>query len=616
MEKKPGLIRRFFSLIGKIVSAIRTLINLIILLVFIAIIASLFQQEVQPLHDKAALRLAIGGVLVDEKTRVPPLGKLLGDQTAIDAETVVSTLVESIKKATTDSRITSLVLELDNMTGGGISKLDEIGDAISLFKQSGKPVIAVGDNYNQQQYYLASFADEIYLNPMGAVLLTGFGSYPTYMKDALDKLKIHVNVFRVGEYKDAIEPFTRNNMSDASRSHTEAWLQDFWRAYTSRVEAKRNLPRDAINDYVNNLAEKLADHNGNAAELALASGLVDHLAARPAMLERLQQVAGYADSDSYQYIDHQQYAGLEAARPSAIPLEQQPMIGFVVAKGVMVDGYAYNGDLGSSNFVSLMQQVRTQRPAALVLRIDSPGGSAFAAEVMRREIELTRSQGIPIVVSMGSVAASGGYWIATAADEILATPTTLTGSIGVFGILPTFEDSFASLGIYSDGVGTTELADFYQLNRPLSEQAQRVIQLSVEDIYRRFLTLVATSRDSTPAAIHQLAQGRVWGGQKALEMGLVDKLGTLETAIAEAAKKAGVANFRVEKITEPLGYREQLLEALSGAAARVMGSNTAVSWLPESVSRLLKPLSESEKILSRLNDPRRLYLQCFECVSH
>ena len=282
----------------------------------------------------------------------------------------------------------------------------------------------------------------------------------------------------------------------------------------------------------------------------------------------------------------------------------------------MNDGFAHNGDLGSTNFTSLMQQVREQNPAALVLRIDSPGGSAFAAEVMRKEIELTRENGIPIVVSMGSVAASGGYWIATAADEIWATPTSLTGSIGVFGILPRFVDSLSSLGIYSDGVGTTELSDFYHLNRPLSAPAKDVIQLSVEDIYRRFLQLVSDSRGSTPEAIHQIAQGRVWSGQKALEIGLVDQLGSLETVIAAAAKRANVSNYRVEKIREPLGFREQLLEAMSGARASGALFNAALAKLPDTLLPPVAQLSESGKLLSRLNDPRKLYLQCFECEAN
>ena len=614
MIKKPGLIRRFFSLVGKLVGAIRSMLNLLILLFFIAIIVSLFQEQAKPLPEKAALRLALGGVLVDQKTRMPPISQLFGEKDSIDAETVVGELIKSIKRATTDRRITALVLELDSLAGGGISKLEEIGEALQYFKGSGKPVIAVGDNFNQEQYYLASYADEIYLNPMGSVLLTGYGSYPVYLKDALDKLKVNVHVFRVGDYKDAIEPFTRNDMSPESRQHTEEWLQGLWSAYTSRIETLRNLPKDAINDYVNHLDEKLASQGGNAAKLALKSGLVDHIASRPKILERLQQLAGSDNAHSYHYIDHQQYAGISPALPtSATP--EQPIIGVVVAKGVIVDGFEHNGDMGSSNFTALMQQVREKNPAALVVRIDSPGGSAFASEVIRKEIELTRSNGIPVVVSMGSLAASGGYWIATAANEIWATPTTLTGSIGVFGILPTFEESLKALGVSSDGVGTTSLADFYHLNRPLTPQAKDIIQLSVNDIYQRFLALVAEARNSTPEAIHQIAQGRVWSGEKAQELGLVDKLGSLEQAIEAAAGHAKVTNYRVETIREPLGFHEQLLEALSQGGVSINLLEQAQLWLPKPLQPAATQINNSVNLLSKMNDPRMLYLQCFECTN-
>ena len=616
MSEKKGLIRRFFSLIGKLVRAIRTLISLIILLIFLAIIGSLFQEKAQPLPDKAALRLALGGVLVDEKTRIPPLAELMNPDDPIDSETLVSDLIEAIDKAATDDRITSLVLELDYLLGGGISKMEEIGVAIEQFKTSGKPVIAVGDNYSQQQYFLASFADEIYLNPMGTVLLTGFGAYPTYMKDALDKLKISVNIFRVGSYKDAIEPFTRNNMSAASREHTAEWLNSLWDVYTSRVETSRNLPADAIDDYANNFASKLAASNGDTAALALETGLVDHIATRPEILNRLQGIAG-KDNGGYQYIDYKRYLGANRALPIAAAEPKQPQtptIGVIVAKGTIIDGFGRDGSIGSDDFSALLQQAREENPAALVIRIDSPGGSAFAAEVIRNEIEITRNQGIPVVVSMGSVAASGGYWIATAANEIWATPTTITGSIGVFGVIPTFENSLQSLGIHSDGVGTTQLADFYQLDRPMSDAAKTIVQLSVENIYQQFLQLVADSRNSTPATIHTVAQGRVWTGEKAKELGLVDKLGNMEDAITAAAKLADLNEFEVRKIRPPLSFQEQFLEALSQSETATSFFGLAQNWLPQALKSTAQRIDNSMQMLSTMNDPRGLYLQCFECA--
>ncbi|MEZ5482108.1 MAG: signal peptide peptidase SppA [Porticoccaceae bacterium] len=412
MSEKPGVIRRIFSLIGKIASGIRTLFNLIFLIVFLIIIASFFQETAQPLPEKAALRLALGGVLVDEKTHLPPLAQLMNPDNPVDSETLVSDLIKAIEKAATDDRITSLVLELDYLAGGGISKLEEIGAALNMFKTSGKPIIAVGDNFSQEQYLLASFADEIYLNPMGTVLLTGYGSYPSYLKDALDKLKVNVHVFKVGTYKDAIEPFTRNSMSEASREHTSEWLNSLWNVYTSRVELSRNLPTDAIDDYVNNFATKLAANNGDTAALALETGLVDHIATRPEMLKRLQQVAGSDHDKGYQHIDYKHYLNIHRSltmSANALTPENpsKPTIGVVVAKGTIIDGFDRDGSIGSDDFSALLRQARDENPAALVIRIDSPGGSAFASEVIRNEIELTRNSGIPVVVSMGSVAASG-----------------------------------------------------------------------------------------------------------------------------------------------------------------------------------------------------------------
>lgn len=623
MSKKPGLIRRFFSLLGKIGSAIRTLINIAFLLIFLLIISSFFQQTAQPLPEKAALRLALSGVLVDEKTRIPPFAQLMNPDQQLDAETLVSDLIKAIKQAADDDRITALVLELDYLMGGGISKLEEVGAALEAFKSSGKPVIAVGDNFSQDQYFLASFADRIYLNPMGTVLLTGYGAYPSYMKDALDKLKVNVHVFRVGDYKDAIEPFTRNSMSEPSREHTSQWLNSLWRVFTSRIEQSRSLPTDAINDYVNNFAGKLANHKGDTAELALETGLIDGLATRQQMLKQLQKAIGRDDKLGYPFIDYKRYLNANRLAVSAESLSpdtpSKATIGVVVAKGAIIDGYDRDGSIGADDFAALLRQARDQHPAALVIRVDSPGGSAFASEVIRNEITAVRESGIPVVVSMGSVAASGGYWISTAANEIWATPTTITGSIGVFGVVPTIEESLQALGIHSDGVGTTALADFYHLNRPLSAPAKTIIQQSVNNIYQRFLTLVADSRGSSPEAVHDIAQGRVWTGEKAKELGLVDGLGNLEDAVAAAARIAGVSDYQPQIIQPPLDFQEQLLAALSRSEVAVGLIQAVAQRLPNHPFSVLQPLqaplNQATTVINRLNDPSNIYLTCYECSS-
>ncbi|MEH6468915.1 MAG: signal peptide peptidase SppA [Porticoccus sp.] len=615
MSDKPGLIRRFFRLIGGLLSVVRTLINIAFLLILVGLALSFIQGDVQPLPEQAALRVAPGGFLVEQKTYVNPLTQIMQQSSPSDAETLVSDLIEAIDRATHDNRITSLVLELDYLIGGGISKLEDIGDALARFKKSGKLIVAVGDNYTQEQYYLASYADEIHLNPMGTVLLTGYGNYPNYFKEALDKLHINLHIFRVGTYKDAIEPFTRNNMSAASREHTTEWLSTLWSVYTSRVETLRDLPADAINDYVNNLGQKLAGHDDDASALTVAMGLVDKLSTRPQMRIRLQQLAGINDEGDYLHINVDQYLG-HLRRADALQLEpESSKIGLIVAKGMILDGEQHAGTVGGDSLAELFKQARDDTQVeALVLRIDSPGGSAFASEVIRQEVALTRQTGIPVIVSMGSVAASGGYWIAMGADQVWASPTTITGSIGVFGIIPTFEDSLTALGIHSDGVGTTTMADFFRLDRPMSPQAKEVIQSGVNHVYDRFLSLVAEARNRTPDEIHKVAQGRVWTGEKALALGLVDKLGSLQQAIVAAAEVAELDSYKVERIEPPLDFSEKLMQELAGGQVGVLVSALPEKWLPTSLVSSFYGLSKKLELLVNFNDPRGLYLNCFECM--
>lgn len=615
MSEKPGLIRRFFRLIAGLLSAIRVLVNLVFVLILVAVIMSFVQKDPQPLPEQAALKIAPGGFLVEQKTYVDPLTQILEQSRPADAETLTHDLIEAIDRAADDERITSLVMELGFLIGGGISKLEDIGDALARFKTSGKTIVAVGDNYTQEQYYLASYADEIHLNPMGTVLLTGYGSYPSYLKEMLDKLRIHLNVFRVGTYKDAIEPFTRSNMSEASREHTTEWLNALWSVYTSRVEALRDLPADAINDYANNLGSKLAAHNGDTAALALSAGLVDKLSTRPQMMARLQQLAGIGEEGDYNAIDMGRYLNHERRLES---LQTDPMgnkIGLIVAKGAIFYGEQPAGTVGSDTLSELFIQAREDdQIKAVVLRVDSPGGSAFASEVIRQEILLTKQQGKPVVVSMGSVAASGGYWIAMGADEVLASPTTITGSIGVFGIIPTFEDSLDALGIQNDGVGTTALSDFYQLNRPMSPQAKQVVQAGVDHVYDRFLTIVAEARESTTDQVHQVAQGRVWTGAKALELGLVDELGGLKQAVESAAELAELDVYDVEEVRRPLDFREQLLQEIANGQVSALVSFVPKNWLPGSLVSDFYGISKKIEVMAQFNDPRGMYLNCFECL--
>lgn len=612
-KEKPGIIRRFFRLLGGVFSLIRWLLNAVIAIVMVVLIINLFAQDAKPLPEKAALTLVPSGTLVEQRTFADPITQLMEQSSPYDAETPIHDLIESLDTAKNDKRVTALVLDLNHLQQAGLSKLQEVGQALERFRASGKPVIAYADTYDQSRYYLASFADEVYLNPMGGVLITGFGYYGTYLQEALDKLHINFHIFRAGTYKSAVEPFTRNSMSNAARENAASWLNDLWAAYTARVEQLRDLPPGFVERYVAELPESLATAGGDLARLALDKGLVDHLATRTELTEKFKSRVGVIDND-YAHIDHKTYLS-HLRLPTLQPGKQtQPAIGVIVANGNIVDGPQPEGTIGSETLSNLLQRAREDSSLkALVLRIDSPGGSAFASEVIRNEISETQKI-MPVYVSMGSMAASGGYWIAAGANQIWATPTTLTGSIGVFGLVPTFENSLEKLGIHSDGIGTTSIADMNRLDRPLSPQAAQILQLSVDNIYNRFLSLVAQGRESTIQSIEQVAEGRVWTGQQALERGLVDALGTLQDTIEGAAKAQNLEHWQVKHISRPLTFQEQFLKQLAGSAVSLPRWLGTDAW-HRKLMNLLPTGEFAELISTDARDPHNLYLKCLSCVA-
>ena len=612
-EKKPGIIRRFFRFIGSIVTGIRYLFSLLFVGLFLMLIVGMFAEDIQPIPDKGALYLAPSGVLVDQKTYTDPFDQILMGNSQSDSETLVRDVIEALDTARIDSRITHLLLDTDYMAGGGISKLEEISSALLRFKKSGKPIIAVGDNFNQQQYFLAAHADEILLNPLGSVSITGFGLYNSYFKEALDKLNINMHVFRVGDYKSAVEPFLRNNMSANVKQESRELVDSLWQFYSSQVEHLRGLPDGAIDDFANNLHLKLQAANGDTSALAKQQNLVDQIATRTQMFAYLNEVLpgtdGEFDSINMKaYLNHNRLTSRTSAAAKA------HKVALVVAKGSIVDGEQPEGTIGGDTLASIFARLRDEDEVkAVVLRIDSGGGSAFASDIIRDAISATQKKGIPVVVSMGSYAASGGYWIAADADRVLALSTTLTGSIGVFGIVPTVEDSLAALGIYSDGVGTTDIAGMMRLDRPMTQQSEIIFQAGVDNIYTRFITLVADGRNSTPAAVHEIAQGRVWTGEKALELGLVDQLGDLNDAIKVAAELANLAEYEVDYRRKPLTVYEQLLMEMSSNISASFAGLGINSWLPNSLRQQAKVILKPLQVLDTLTDPRGIYLYCDNC---
>ena len=612
-EKKPGIIRRFFRFIGNIVTGIRYLFSLLFVGLFLMVIVGMFAEDIQPIPDKGALYLAPSGVLVDQKTYTDPFDQIFMGNSQQDSETLVRDVIEALDTARIDSRITHLLLDTDYMAGGGISKLEEISTALMRFKKSGKPIIAVGDNFNQQQYFLAAHADEILLNPLGSVSITGFGLYNSYFKEALDKLNINMHVFRVGDYKSAVEPFLRNNMSPNVKQENRELVDSLWQFYSSQVEHLRGLPDGAIDDFANNLHLKLQAANGDTSALAKQQNLVDQIATRTQMFAYLNEVLpgtdGEFDSINMKaYLNHNRLTSRTSAAAKA------HKVALVVAKGSIVDGEQPEGTIGGDTLASIFARLRDEDEVkAVVLRIDSGGGSAFASDIIRDAISATQKKGIPVVVSMGSYAASGGYWIAADADRVLALSTTLTGSIGVFGIVPTVEDSLAALGVYSDGVGTTNIAGMMRLDRPMSKQSEMIFQAGVDNIYTRFISLVADGRNSTPAAVHEIAQGRVWTGEKALGLGLVDQLGDLNDAIKVAAELANLAEYEVDYRRKPLTVYEQLLMEMSSNISASFTGLGINSWLPNSLRQQAKVILKPLQVLDTLTDPRGIYLYCDSC---
>lgn len=609
-EKKVGMFSRFFGGLWNGITAVRTfMLNAIFLLLLILFISALIPKGQQDFPESTALRIAPSGFLVDQRSTVDPVSQIINRERPQDMETLVRDLVTAINAAKDDDRITAIVLELENLYGGGISKLEEVGQALDNFKTSGKTVYAVGDVYSQDQYYLAAFADEIYLNPMGVVGVTGYGVYRNYFKSALDALSINVHVFKVGKYKDFVEPYIRDDMSEQSRHHTKQWVDELWANYAQRVETLRGLDSGSLTESLNNMDTLLKANNGSNAELAKAIGLVDELLPRHKQFQKLSETLGSnEEGDDYQAVDYWYYLDniSKPINPNA------GRIGLLVASGNILDGEQPEGTIGGDTLAGLIQQASEENLAALVLRVDSGGGSAFASEIIRQQL-LDLQEEIPVIVSMGSVAASGGYWISASSDEIWANPTTITGSIGVFGAFPTLEDSLDRLGIHTDGLATTALAGSIRLDRALSPMAESILQQGVDNVYGQFLDIVAAGRESEPDAINEIAQGRVWTGKQALELGLVDKLGSLEDVIRATAERVDLAEYEVIEIKRQLSPGELfMLELANNMDVRFSG----VSWLSplsKTLTHWLRPAINIIDELDALNDPKGLYTRCLAC---
>lgn len=608
--KKPGIIRRVFGGLMKLINGLRLLLVNLLFLFVLLFIVSMINSEIPAIPDKSALVLNPQGALVDQLSYIDPLVNLLGDSGQYEQETLLQDVIDAVHMATADERITSIVMRLDGLSYGGISKMQEIAEALQVFRESGKKIYAVGDFYTQDQYWLAAQADEIYLNPMGGVDIEGYGLYRNYYKEALEKLDIDFHVFRVGDYKSGPEHWIRNTMSDEAKQSNQSWLDQLWGVYVATVAERRSLKPFELNQYVNEMDVLLAQYQGNTATAAMAAGLIDGVKTRDEANRYLIEQVGAVDEDGYyQGVEFSSYVWLrrfEDEQP-----ETESLVGIIIAKGVILDGQQPAGGIGGDSLAELIRQARMDSEVnAVVLRVDSGGGSAFASEIIRNELALLKESGKPLVVSMGSMAASGGYWISALADEIWATPTTLTGSIGIYGAFPTLDKALAKLGIYTDGVGTTDLAGAMRLDRPLNPIAGRVIQSSIEHGYEQFIEVVADGRNMDKESVEKIAGGRVWTGTDALHNGLVDKLGGLDQAVVAAAALADLESYRRQVIELPLTPQEQFLRGLGNVLSPIKNYSINSQW-----QQLLAPFRSSLDLLSQMNDPRGIYLQCAACVA-
>lgn len=594
-------IGRFFSLLRN------TVFNLLFLAIVVAAVVALFSSRPTTIADNSILQLNLAGDMVEEKEAESPLDKLLeeslgGDDS--DREVVLQDVLDLIDTAGEDKRIKVILLKLNGLGDIGLDQIQSIGLALERFKKTGKSVVAAEDFYTQKSYLLASYASTVLLNPMGGVDLHGFGTYPLYFQESLEKLLVNYHVFRVGQYKSAVEPLLRNSMSDEVRSQNSAWLHSLWDDYRTDIEKRRELSGDGIDSYIATIATGLAAVGGDTAKLALKAGLVDRLLTREEVRRYLQDLSATPAHDSLPMVSSTKY--FKEVKPSYHPgPETTNRIGIIIAEGTILGGKQPVGRIGGDSLAEMIRSARTDNDIkAVVLRINSGGGSAFASEIIRQELLELKKAGKPLVVSMGTVAASGGYWIAADADEVWAAPTTLTGSIGIFGAIPTFERSLEKMGIRSDGVGTSPLAAGINLAQPLSPILQESIQLSVENGYRRFIEIVGHGRNISKEKIDTIAEGRVFSGRQAKAIGLVDKLGSLPEAIASAAKLAKVKDYAAEYVHRPTTVREQLLRDLSGRMSSLLGSTAGVDSWPARLQQLLR---DSLPAIVLGGDPQHIY---------
>ncbi|HEY2454715.1 MAG TPA: signal peptide peptidase SppA [Scandinavium sp.] len=605
----------FFKWTWRLLNFIRELVLNLFFILLVLVCAGIWMQLSNTTTEssgRGALLMDLTGVVVDKPSSTSKLGaigrQLLGASSDRLQENSLFDIVQTLRQAKDDRNITGIVLDLKNFAGADQPSMQYIGKALREFRDSGKPVYAVGDNYTQGQYYLASFANKIYLSPQGSVDLHGFATNGLYYKSLLDKLKVTTHVFRVGTYKSAVEPFIRDDMSPAAREADSRWIGELWQNYLNTVAANRQTTPEQIFPGAQGMLDGLRKVDGDTAKYALDNKLVDVLASSTDVEKALTKQFGWSKADNdYRAVSYYDYS-------LKTPADTGSSVAVIFANGAIIDGDETPGNVGGDTTASQIRDARLDpKVKAIVLRVNSPGGSVSASEVIRSELAAARDAGKPVVVSMGGMAASGGYWISTPANYIVANASTLTGSIGIFGVINTVENSLGTIGVHTDGVSTSPLADI-SMTKALPQEVQDMMQLSIESGYKRFITLVAQSRHSTPEQVDKIAQGHVWTGQDAKANGLVDSLGDFDDAVAKAAELAKLKQWHIDYYQQEPTFFNSVIDSLSGSVRAAL-PEALQAYLPAplvSAASVMK--AESDK-LAAFNDPQNRYSFCLTCAN-
>ncbi len=605
-----GLFRWSWRVLNFIREFILNLFLIVLILAGVGIWLQLSSASSSEPVQQGALKVDLSGVLVDKPSVSNRLSRisrqLLGASSDRLQENSLFDVVDAIRQAKSDKNITGMVLDLRDFAGGDQPSLQYVGKALREFRDAGKPIFALGDSYSQAQYYLASYATKVYLSPQGTVDLHGFATNGLYYKSLLDKLKVSSHVFRVGTYKSAVEPFLRDDMSPEARDADGRWVGQLWQNYLNTVSANRQITPQQLFPGAAGIISGLQAVQGDTAKYALDNKLVDVLDSRAAADRELVKTFGWDKaSNDYRNVSIYDYNVKQ-------PTQQDGNIAVILASGAIMDGEESAGNVGGDTTAAQIRDARLDdKIKAIVLRVNSPGGSVTASEAIREELAAAHDAGKPVVVSMGGMAASGGYWISTPADYIVAAPSTLTGSIGIFGVINTVENSLSSIGVHSDGVATSPLADV-STTKALPTEVQQLMQLTIENGYRNFVGLVAASRHKTPQQIDAIAQDHVWTGSDAKANGLVDALGDFDDAVAKAAELAKVAKPELSWYQDDPGMIDLLLNQMNASAQAVLPAALKV-WLPAPVSEVMGALQAQPGLMNNLNDPQNRYAFCLTC---